>query len=582
LSEEVYQGLGVSPGVAIGSVYLHEAKIEKEMVERDISEDEIPAEIERFSAALELTREQIKDIRRRVAVERGVEYASIFDVQIHLVEDQITIDEVIEGIKLKKKNAECVFYQVFSRPLRIIAGSDDEFFSERHTDIGDVMRRMLRNLMQRGEVDFSDMPFATVVVAHDISPSDTTAMEKSKILGFATDVGGRTSHTAIMARSMGIPAVVGLHTISEVIKKSDQIIIDGNRGIVVVNPAEDTLNRYNNEIFRIKAYEDKLQEIRTMPAETVDGHSIILAANIEFPEELETVVSHGAEGIGLFRTEFLYMNRADLPDEEEQFNAYKQVIEGVNPHAVIIRTFDLGGDKFISHLDIPFEMNPFMGWRAIRLSLERHDIFKIQLRAILRAGAYGNMKLMFPMVTSIDELISALTIVEECRQELEREGVEYSNDFEVGAMIETPSAAMTADIIAEKVDFFSIGTNDLIQYTLAVERGNDKIAHLYQPCHPAVLRLIKRVIDEAHEKEIWVGMCGEMAAESPMLLILLGMGLDELSVSPTMVPKIKKVIRSCSFKKAVEFTEEILQLTEYEEIMKRATEVLEKIVPAEE
>ena len=582
MSEKMYQGLGVSPGVAIGAVYVHDSKIENELVEYDIADQDMPAEIERFLAALDQTRDQIKEIRKRVSVERGVEYASIFDVQLHLIEDQITIDEVIEGIRSRKKNAEYVFYQVVSRPLRIIAGSEDEFFSERHTDIGDIMRRMLRNLMQRKEVDFSDMPFATVVVAHDISPSDTAAMEKSKILGFATDVGGPTSHTAIMARSMGIPAVVGLHKISESVEKADQVIIDGNRGLVIVNPEEETLNRYNNEIFRIRAYEDKLQEIRALPAETEDRHKIILAANIEFPDELETVLSHGAEGIGLFRTEFLYMNRADLPDEDEQFEAYKRVLEGVTPHAVIIRTFDLGGDKFISHLDIPFEMNPFMGWRAIRLSLERSDLFKIQLRAILRAGVYGKMKLMFPMVTSIDEVKSALEIVEEAKQELEQEGVQYSDDFEVGAMIETPSAAMTADILAEEVDFFSIGTNDLIQYTLAVERGNDKIAHLYQPCHPAVLRLVKKVIDEAHKKNVWVGMCGEMASESTMVLILLGMGLDELSVSPTMVPKIKKVIRSASYKKAIEFTSEILQLTEYDDIKRRATEVLAKIVPSEE
>jgi len=579
LSEQMYQGLGVSPGVAIGSVYLYEAKIEKEVIEQDISDDKIPGEIERFENALEETKKQLREIRQRIAVERGVEFASIFDVQIHLMEDKVTIDEVIENIKFRKKNVEYIFHQVFSRTLRIIAGSEDRFFSERHIDIGDVMRRMLRNLMGTNELDFSDMPFATVVVAHDISPSDTAAMEKSKILGFATNVGGPTSHTAIMARSLAIPAVVGLHTISDVIEKSDQVIVDGNRGIVIVSPTEETVNRYSNEIFRIKAYEDKLQEIRTLPAVTVDDHRIILAANIEFPEELETVISHGAEGIGLFRTEFLYMNSAELPSEETQFEAYKKVIEGVKPHSVIIRTFDLGGDKYVSHLEIPFEMNPFMGWRAIRLSLERLDIFKIQLRAILRAGAYGNMKLMFPMISSTDEIERASAVVEEVKHELDKEGIEYAREFETGAMIETPSAAMTADIIAQHVDFFSIGTNDLIQYTLAVERANDKIAHLYQPCHPAVLRLIKNVIEQAHESNIWVGMCGEMAAESPMALILIGMGLDEISTSPTMVPKIKKAIRSLSYKDAVEFTNEILQLESADQIKARATEALKELLP---
>jgi phosphotransferase system enzyme I (PtsI) len=405
-------------------------------------------------------------------------------------------------------------------------------------------------------------------------------MERGKVLAFATDLGGRTSHTAIMAASMGIPAVVGLHDLSSKVHDRDQLIVDGNRGIVVVNPTEETLQRYSREIFRLKAFEDELTEIRDQPAVTTDGHRVMLSANIEVPDELGNVRANGAEGVGLYRTEFLYMSRDELPTEDEQFEAYKTILEGLAPSPVIIRTFDLGGDKFVSHLDIPFELNPFLGWRAIRFCLERVDIFKAQLRAILRASVYGNLKLMYPMISSVDEIISANAILDEAKEELLREGVRFSESFEIGVMIEVPSAAMTADIIARHVDFFSIGTNDLIQYTLAVERTNDRIAHLYQPCHPAVLRLVKMTIEAGHAHDIWVGMCGEMAAEPPIAMLLVGMGIDELSMSAIAVPKIKKVIRSISYAEAVDFAREVGAYDRADKIREMAVERLRSIVPA--
>ncbi len=578
MKERVYQGVGVSSGVAIGPVYLFTKK-KVPISERDISEEEVPRELERFRKALARSKQELLAIRQRISSELGNEQAKIFDVQIDICGDAALIEDVEERVRRKRKNVEYVFHEVLTRYLHIIAGFEDEVLMERHTDIRDFMDRVMAHLMETRRKDFSEIDFAAVVVARDIAPSDTAAMDKSKILGFVTDIGGRTSHTAIMAQSLGIPAVVGLHNVSDVVESENQVIVDGNRGILIVNPSEETRQRYDQEMFRIKAFEDKLLELKDLPAVTTDGHQVVLSANIEFPEELYSVIAHGAQGVGLYRTEFLFMNREDLPSEEEQFQAYKQILEGIKPHPVIIRTFDLGGDKFVSHLDIPFEMNPFLGWRAIRFCLERLDIFKVQLRAILRAGVYGDMKLMYPMVSSVDEVVRANAVVDEVKEELLREGVPFAESFEIGAMIEIPSAALTAEIIAKEVDFFSIGTNDLIQYTLAVERTNDKIAHLYKPCHPGVLRLVRKTIDDGHNNGIWVGMCGEMAAEAPMSLILLGMGLDEISVSPAFVPKIKKVIRSLSYKEAEEFAKEAMHYQSAEDIKEKAYERLREVIP---
>ena len=496
-----------------------------------------------------------------------------------MMADEGILGEIEQKMHEEKKNVEFAFYQVLNKYIHILVRTDDDFFVTRHTDIRDVMNRVLTRLTGVGKKDISQLPFASIIIAHDLAPSDTVMMDRGKILGFATDLGGRTSHTAIMAQMLRLPAVVGLHNISAVVHEDDRVILDATRGIVIVNPSDDTVQRYNDEIFRIKLFENKLLELKDLPAETVDGKLITLSANIELPEELDAVIESGADGIGLYRTEFLYMNRNDLPAEEEQFQNYKSVLERMKPHSVIIRTFDLGGDKFISHLDIPYELNPFLGWRAIRFCLQRLDLFKVQLRAILRAGVYGNFKLMYPMISNVDEFTAANAIVNEVKQELGDEGIPFAEHFEIGAMIEIPSAALTADILAKEADFFSIGTNDLIQYTLAVERTNDMIAHLYKPCHPAVLRLIKQTIDEGHKGGIWVGICGEMAAEPILSILLIGMGMDELSISPPMVPKVKKAIRSMTLQEMTELAQESLKMTSAEEIRLRAVETLKPKLP---
>ena len=578
-TEQSYYGIGVSPGVAIGGAHLFRQETTA-VPQRSISAEQVEAEYARFLEALSASREQVMSVRERVGREIGEEQAKIFDFQIHIINDTHLASEVKEHLAARLQNVEVVFNESIERYIQLLSDIDDELFRERRTDIRDVRDRILTNLAERRPRGIGELPFASVIVAHDIAPSDAAMMERGKVLAFATDLGGRTSHTAIMAASMGIPAVVGLHDLSFKVRSGDQLIIDGNRGIVVVNPHEDTVQRYNREIFRLKAFEDELTEIRDQPAVTTDGHRVVLSANIELPEELDNVRANGAEGIGLYRTEFLYMSRDELPNEDEQYAAYKTILEGLAPNPVIIRTFDLGGDKFVSHLDIPFELNPFLGWRAIRFCLERVDIFKTQLRAILRASVHGNLKLMYPMISSVDEVISANAVLDEAKEELLRDGLPFEENFEIGVMIEVPSAAMTADIIAAHVDFFSIGTNDLIQYTLAVERTNDRIAHLYQPCHPGVLRLVKTTIDAGHEHDIWVGMCGEMAAEPSIAMLLVGMGIDELSTSAIAVPKIKKVIRSISYAEAVDFAREVLTFDRADKIREMADERLRSVVPA--
>lgn len=577
--EKVFRGIGVSPGVAIGPVFVLPESQEYRPLERKIPPGKVEKEFARFLDALAKTQEQIYALRERTASQLGMDHAGIFDAQLMILDDEQVIQDVRNAVVDGQKNAEAAFHQTVSRYLRVLYGSRDEYLAERHMDIRDVMNRVLDNL---GDIERSDVCRVTspsVIIARDISPSDTARMEKGKVLGFATDAGSASSHTAIMAKGLGIPAVVGLHQIARAVREGDVVAIDGHQGTVIINPTEDTLQQWKAELRRIEAYQDELSQLRDLPAETQDRRRITLSANIELPGEVGAVIESGAEGIGLYRTEFVYMNRSDFPSEEEQFEAYKTVLEGVKPEPVIIRTMDLGGDKFITHLDIPFEFNPFLGWRAIRFCLERRDIFEVQLRAILRAGAYGNLKLMYPMISCVEEVIKANSILADVKEELRREGIPYAEDFEIGVMIEVPSAALTVDILAKEVDFFSIGTNDLIQYTLAVERVNDKIAHLYQPCHPAVLRLVKRTVEEGHRNNIWVGICGEMAADPAMCLILLGMGLDEISASPAVVPRIKKVIRSLSDREAREFVEEVMAYTSPAEIESRAREVVRSAVP---
>src|SRR5205809_155327 len=418
---------------------------------------------------------------------------------------------------------------------------------------------------------------AAILVAHNLTPSDTASMNRANVLGIATDLGSRTSHAAILARSLNIPAVVGLHDITAKLETGQHVLVDGSDGLLIVNPAPETIGHYAELESRRARVVAQLKELRTTRSTTRDGRHIVLSANIELPEDVEAVAANGAEGIGLYRTEFLYLNRTTLPTEDEQFETYRKVAERVRPDPLIIRTFDLGGDKLApGTVDITDDLNPFLGWRAIRLCLENIDIFKTQLRAILRASAVGNIKIMFPMISGLEELQGAKAVLAECHEELRRSGVTLDEEIEVGAMIEIPSAALCANVLASEVDFFSIGTNDLIQYTLAVDRVNEKIAHLYEPTHPAILRLLKMIAEAAHAHHIWVGVCGEMAGDVALVPLLLGLGMDELSAGATSVPRVKRAVQSLAIPECRELVEETLKLNTSSEILARCLELADK------
>lgn len=574
----ILRGIPAAPGVAIGKAVLFDSE-ELLIPKRAITEAEVSAEVARLEEALDQTRHQLLAIQQRLAEEMGDEHAQIFNAHLLVLEDQALHDEIVNGLKSQRLNVETILNEVIRRHLRAFGRTDDEYLRDRTADIDDVRRRLLRNLLGKHSDLLSKLDEPVIVVAHTLSPSETALMHKRHVLAFVTDVGGRTGHTAIMAKSLAIPAVVGVEVVTKRIKKNELVIIDGTHGEVVVDPDPDTLQRYQAEQGRMNEVSRQLLQLKDLPAETTDRHRVILSANLELPDEIPSVIAHGAEGIGLFRTEFLYLNRTDLPSEEEQFQAYKSAVEQLKPHPVIIRTVDLGGDKFLSPLELPSEMNPFMGWRAIRFSLARPDVFKVQLRAILRASAYGNLKIMYPMISGIDELRHANDIVRQVKEELVRERIPVAERLDIGAMIEVPSAALTCDLLASEVKFFSIGTNDLIQYALAVDRVNEKIAYLYEPTHPGIIRLLKQIIDGGHQAGIWVGMCGEVAGEPALALLLLGLGLDEFSTSPGQVPLIKKLIRTVSYDTAQRIAQEALKLRSGKEVDEFLMAHLRKLVP---
>ena len=573
------KGIPAAPGVAMGRAVLFDSG-EIAVPRRAITEAQVPHEVLRLEEALIKTRHQIIAIQRRLWDELGQEHAEILNAHVLVLEDQALREEIINNLKQQLLNVEAIFNDVIRRHLKAFSRTEDEYLRERTADIDDVRKRVLRNLLGKQPDLVTQLEEPVILVARDLSPSETAQMHKRHVLAFVTDIGGRTSHTAIMAKSLEIPAVVGLDVATRRIQKGEFVIVDGNRGEVLIDPDPQTVQRYEVEQRRYHEVSRQLLQLKDLSAETLDHHRVVLSANIELPEEVPSVIAHGAEGIGLFRTEFLYLNRMDFPTEEEQYEAYRTVAEQLSPHPVIIRTMDLGGDKFFSPLQAPSEMNPFMGWRAIRFSLARPDVFRIQLRAILRASVCGNLKMMYPMISGLEELRRANEILREVRQELEREGLPASKAFEVGAMIEVPSAAMTCDLLVDEVDFFSIGTNDLIQYSLAVDRVNEKIAYLYEPTHPAILRLIKRVIDVGHACNIWVGMCGEMAGEPPLSLLLLGMGLDEFSASPAQIPIVKQVIRSVEYSFAQTVVEQALKLRTGREVEAFLLASLKQVAPA--
>jgi len=568
-----FRGAGVSPGLAHGVIHVVRDDLD-DVVRYHIEPSQIGNEIARFETALVQTRVQILEMQQRIAEAIGAKDAAIFDAHLLVVEDRTLIDEVLRRLETERCNVEWVFQEVASNYAETLSKIDDPYLRERALDIQDVTRRIVRNLQGKAPKPILSAAEPHILVAHNLTPSDTATMNRQLVLGIATDLGSRTSHTAIIARSLNIPAVVGLHDATEKLESGQHVLLDGYTGVLIVDPTPETLSYYGEIEIRKGQVRKELKQLRETTSTTSDGRHIVLSANIELPSDVEAVAENGAEGIGLYRTEFLFVNRDTLPSEEEQYETYRKVAEQVKPNPLIIRTFDLGGDKLaVGTIDVGDELNPFLGWRAIRFCLENIDIFKTQLRAILRASAVGNVKIMFPMISGLEELRHAKAVLDECRREV---GEKKSGKMEVGAMIEIPSAAISADTLAHEVDFFSIGTNDLIQYTLAVDRVNERIAHLYEPTHPAVLRLLKMIADAAHANKIWVGVCGEMARDVALIPILLGLGIDELSVGARSVPRVKMAVRSLAVPECQQLVDEVLRLQTSSEILGRCLELATK------
>lgn len=577
-TEMTFRGIGVSPGIARGKIFVlgHD---QEEIPQRKITKEDIPNEIARLEQALLQTRQQLLAVQKQISDSIGSQDASIFDAHLLVVEDRTLIEEVIKRMEKDLNNVEYVFERVAKKYVETLSKIADEYLRERASDIQDVTRRILRNLLGKEHTDLAHLTAERIVVAYDLSPSDTAGIDPKKVLGFATDIGSRTSHTAIMARSLEIPAVVGLHDASKQVKSGQNVLLDGYGGLLIVEPTEQTLWEYGQIEIKRHTIEEQLVSLRDLPAETTDGYRITLSANIGQTNDVASVIEHGADGVGLFRTEYIFLNRENLPSEEEQYQEYKTAVEKLASAAVIIRTLDIGGDKFVSALQIAPDLNPFMGERAIRFCLARPDVFKTQLRAILRASVHGNVKIMYPMISGVSEVRRANQVLEEAKSELRNEGKEFNHQIEVGIMVEVPSAVVTAEIIAKEVDFFSIGTNDLIQYSLAVDRVNERVAYLYEPTHPAILRLIKQVIEAGHKQNIWVGVCGEMAGEPLLVPLLIGMGIDELSTSAVTVPRVKKIIRALSLSEARGLAENVMSCASGSEILNQAEHFVRKIAP---
>ena len=557
----MFKGIAASPGIAVGKALV--LKKENIIIERN-KIDDLEKEKSRFREAIKVSRTQIEMIKEKAGEEQG----NIMDAHIMILEDPELSSNVDDKIQSENINVEAALDDVLNLFISIFESMDNEYMKERAADIKDVGQRLLMNLLGKEIPNLSLLKDEVVLVAHDITPSDTAQMDRQKVLGFITDIGGRTSHSAIMARSMEIPAVLGLKNITEHIKTGDNVVFDGDEGVVLVNPEDSVVQAYLERKEKEIAVKKELMQLVDSESLSLDGRRVEIGCNIGNPEDAKKAHENGAEGIGLYRTEFLYMDRTALPSEEEQYEAYKAVLEIMGERPVVIRTLDIGGDKELPYMNLPKEANPFLGYRAIRICLDRKDIFKTQLRALLRASVYGNLKIMYPMISCVEEIRGANRILEEVKQALDSEGTAYASNFEVGIMIEIPSAAVISDLLAEEVDFFSIGTNDLIQYTTAVDRMNEKISHLYNPFNPAVLRLIKTVIDSGHEAGIWVGMCGEVAGDKRLIPILLGMGLDEFSMSAGAILPARKQIQGLSYEKMKALVTQVLKMKSAEEIEK--------------
>ncbi len=571
-----YNGIAGSGGIVIGRVLVY--KTTEIIIDTGrIAETALEDELNKVEEALRLSASQIDGIMEQASRHFSRDEAAIFNAHLMILEDPELIGAIREKIANEMIHSSNAASQVIEGYVGIFSAMEDEYLRERAADIRDVGNRLIRNLLGIEDRDIGSLDEDVIIAAHDLTPSDTAQMDKNHVKGFITNIGGRTSHTAIMARSLEIPAVLGLRDITEKVRDGVTVIVDGAAGKVIVDPDEKTLNEYRDKIEQLNQYNEELKTTAKLPSVTTDGRHIEVAGNIGGPSEADSVLRYGGDGVGLYRTEFLYMDRSSFPGEEEQFEAYRAVAEKMEGKPVIIRTLDIGGDKKLSYLPRQEEMNPFLGFRAIRVCFEMREMFKTQLKAILRAGAYGNVRIMYPMISGVNEVVEANKILEEAKDELRADGTAFDENIKRGVMIEIPSAALTADLIIKEVDFFSIGTNDLCQYTLAVDRMNEKIAGLYQPFHPGVLRLIKNVIDESHKAGKFTGMCGEMAGDPAAAPLLIGLGLDELSMSASSMPMIKKVVRSVSLRNAEKIAAHAMTLSSAAEIQAYCEKALKEL-----
>ena len=577
--EKVFRGIAVSAGVCHGKVFLL-GRLASSIPEYEVSDGGVQDQVARLERALVDTRMQIAEVQRSVSEAMGAEDASIFDAHLLVLEDQTLINEVVRAIQQKHINSEAAFHQISERYATALGAVDDEYLRERAADIRDVSSRVIHNLQGNGDLlHLNRFKEPCILISHELSPCTTAQLDKKMVLGFATDTGARTSHTAIIARSLHIPAVVGVKDLSQHLETGHHAVVDGYNGLVILNPTDQTLFEYGQLVRRHASLDVELQDLRDKPAVTLDGARLVLSANIDQLEDGPSISACGAEGVGLYRTEYLFINRDTLPTEEEQYLAYRGVAEAAQPHSLIVRTLDIGGDKFPSHFQNPTESNPFLGWRAIRLCLQEQGMFRSQLRAILRAGVVGNIKIMYPMISCLAELEQANAILAECQAELRSQGVPHAACVEVGIMIEIPSAVAIAESLARRVKFFSIGTNDLIQYTLAVDRLNERVAHLYQATHPALMQFIHQTVQAAHRHGIWVGVCGEMAGDLDVIPLLLGLGVDELSATPSVVPEIKGLIRRLKMEEAKALAAFALESESDTAILSRSRELGRRAAP---
>ena len=573
---EELAGISASPGITIGQVFLY-GNDRPPIPRYEVATEELAREVERFRHAVSSAKTELNDLKQQTSEGGSQEESRFLDSHLLMLTDEDFLKSIEERLHDQQINVEWVLEKVIAELVGKLDNSGDTYLSERRADLHDIATRLLNHLMPRKKTSLADLEEEVIIVAHDLLPSDTIAMNKRMVKGIVMDAGGRTSHTAILARSFEIPAVLGLSQITQKVSSGDRIIVDGNRGRVIIQPDEKAEQRYERIEKEWRKREVQLMGLNELPAETKDGKLITLGANIEVPEEVDAISSHGGDGVGLFRSEFLFLRPGQAaPSEEEQFQAYKQVLESMEDKPVTIRTLDVGGDKVAPDIEGLSEKNPILGWRAIRFCLSRKDLFVSQLRALLRASIYGQLRIMFPMISGIEELTRVYEVLDEVKDQLRQEEVQFDPDVPVGIMVEVPSAAMTSDVLARKVDFFSIGTNDLIQYTIAVDRGNEKIAYLYEPFHPGVLRMLRMIIENGHAAGIPVGMCGEMAGDPMATLILLGLGLDEFSMSASSIPEVKRITRDVSMAEAEELVGTVLDMKSYRKIDSFVQDLMEK------